>query len=63
MLDKPIVLVNNRLINLKPIILMYYKDEKIEIRLGLGIKAFTSITADVYDFILSLVDTYRTWTP
>lgn len=41
---------------------MYYKDEKIEIRLGLGIKAFTSITADVYDFILSKINEDTTLT-
>lgn len=41
---------------------MYYKDEKIEIRLGLGIKAFTSITADVYNFILSKINEDKTLT-
>jgi len=62
LLDKPIVLVNNRLINLTPIKLMYYKDEKIEIRLGLGIKAFTSVTASIYTFILSRINEDKTET-
>jgi hypothetical protein len=35
---------------------MYYKDEKIEIRLGLGIKEFKSITTDTYTFILTKVN-------
>jgi hypothetical protein len=35
---------------------MYYKDEKIEIRLGLGIKSFKSVTASIYTFILSRIN-------
>ena len=32
---------------------MYYKDNNIEIRLGLGIIEFKSITTNIFSFILS----------
>ena len=32
---------------------MYYKDNNIEIRLGLGINEFKSITTNIFSFILS----------
>lgn len=37
---------------------MYYKDDFIEIRIGLGIKEFKSITEDTYTFVLIKMDEF-----
>jgi len=53
---KPTIIINSRFINLKPIYIMYYKDNYIEIRLGLGLKEIRSLNSTIYNFILSKID-------